>query len=60
MVYCHYKLFEWEVESPVRRAKCMAHWLHARIREAYLAEEAESGGGKKSGNLGGIMSALGM
>jgi hypothetical protein len=57
---------KWLEESPVNRAKCIAHYLHANLREAYAQamslKESESKSDKASGGVsyGSMMQSMGL
>lgn len=57
-----YTLGAWSVETPVNRAKCVAHWLHRNLRDAFSAEAAMSKGDKKEGAHGynDLMKSMGL
>ena len=62
-VYWGYRLHEWQAESVVNRARCVAHFVHAKMREGYESEQAGAKSKKKgSGNrsLSGLMAAMGI
>lgn len=54
-----YHLHEWQTESVVNRARCMAHHLHAQMREAYETEQIMKKGKKKVG-VDDIMASMGI
>lgn len=43
-IYWHYKLDEWKALPLVMKAQCMAHFLEAKMREAYSMETDTSAG----------------
>jgi hypothetical protein len=59
-IHWGYQLHEWQAESQVNKAKAMAHYVHARMREGYEAEKTAKGKGKKGSGLSGLMSAFGI
>jgi hypothetical protein len=47
----------------VNKARCMAHYLHRTMREAYLQEHSmnkSKGKGKEKHGLKGLMSSMGI
>ena len=61
-IHWGYQLHEWQAESQVNKAKAMAHYVHARMREGYESEKIMGKTKKKGSNSGlsGLMSALGI
>jgi hypothetical protein len=40
----------WQEESSLNKAKCIAHYLHASLRESYASDMALSEGDKSAGS----------
>jgi hypothetical protein len=60
-----YKLFEWQAESRVNKARIIALFLTMRVRESYEAEGLDEKSktdkdGKGASSLRGLMSAMGI
>jgi hypothetical protein len=44
---------QWQEESSLNKAKCIAHYLHASLRESYASDMALSEGDKSAGSSNG-------
>jgi hypothetical protein len=58
-----YLLHQWQHETVVNRAKCVAHYLHKTMRDGYIQEtmmsKAKAKGGKKTKSQQGFKSLMG-
>ncbi len=58
-----YKLWEWQAETIVNKARAMAHYLHRTIREAYIEEKMATKAPKgrpETQSLSGLMAGMGI
>ncbi len=56
-----YTLSAWQQETPANRARCVAHYLHRNLRDAYSSEMALGKGDKpKAGGYSAMLAGMGI